>query len=185
MLTSMTEREAMSIQFEATTPFAVKVYAGSINAISGQPIWENHVTKLHQRALLAQNQSVQDYIVVPGQRWLDGFAHGNGVVKQFFAPNSGDGYTPEAQVTGQLMYLSLQIEVTPTAVCTKDLNDPVSIIVKTLTGKSSRFQIGSQTTVEELKSMIREKHDIPADEKRLICTGMQMEDRESGCDCCS
>ncbi|KAK4934285.1 hypothetical protein LTR10_024396 [Elasticomyces elasticus] len=172
----MYQREAMWINFKATAPFAVKVYAGSINAISGQPVPKSNASKLHQQSHPSQNTSKQDYIVVPGQKWLDGFATGNGVVRQFVATRLGDGYTVEAQVTGQEVYGGLQIEVTPAVVTIKKLHDPVPIMVKSLTGRCEWYEIDGQTMVTDLKNMIQLSQEIPADQQRLIFEGRQLED---------
>lgn len=37
----MLEREAMWLNFEAEQPFAVKIYTGSVNAVSGEPMIED------------------------------------------------------------------------------------------------------------------------------------------------
>ncbi|KAI1619945.1 hypothetical protein EDD37DRAFT_569973 [Exophiala viscosa] len=154
----MYQLEAMWINFEATAPFAVKVYAGSINAVSGQPVAKSDASKVHRQSLVSQKASVQDYVVVPGQKSLDGFATDNGLVRQFVATKLGDGYTVEAQVTAQEVYGGLQIEVTPAVVTGQDRQSPVQASVKTLTGNSLTLHIDNLTTVEDLKKEIdREK----------------------------
>jgi hypothetical protein len=71
----------MFIHFESTCPFAIKVYTGSVNAISGKPAIES----------LGENP-IQDYIVVPDQEYLDGVASSPGLVRQFVANPSGSRY---------------------------------------------------------------------------------------------
>jgi hypothetical protein len=99
----MFQREALSLDFgkDSEERFAIRIYAGSINAISGrQP----------------QNQASereQDYIVVPKQRRLDGFLAGKGVVKQFVAMPLGFGYSVEKQVTGTVFIGGIQLEIIP------------------------------------------------------------------------
>jgi hypothetical protein len=51
--------------------YAIRINVGNINAISGLPIGEV--------------AGKQDYVVVPGQPWLDGIAVEPGVVRQFVA----------------------------------------------------------------------------------------------------
>ena len=66
----MDQSEALWIRFSARTPFAVKVAAGKINAVSGE-------------AWTAELQSApQNYLVVPGQPWLDGFSVGAGLIRK-------------------------------------------------------------------------------------------------------
>ena len=66
----MYQREAMWIRFSATRPFAIKVYVGGVNAISGLPVLENEATMLKRLKLYRENKSLQDYIVAPEQYWL-------------------------------------------------------------------------------------------------------------------
>jgi hypothetical protein len=82
-------------------PVAIKVAAGKINAVTGEP-W---------RAGL--NRDPQDYMVAPEQPWLDGFAIEPGVIRQFVAMPLGEGYSVEEQLTGVADWGGLQIEVTP------------------------------------------------------------------------
>ncbi len=69
----MYQSEAPWISFSARYPFAVKLAAGKINAVSGAA-W---TAELHR--------APQDYVVVPGQPWLDGFSVGAGLIRQFVA----------------------------------------------------------------------------------------------------
>lgn len=82
-------------------PVAIKIAAGKINAITGEP-WR---AGLHRQP--------QDYAVSPGQPWLDGFAVERGIVRQFVAMPLGDGYSVEEQLTGYGEWGGLQISVTP------------------------------------------------------------------------
>src|SRR3954452_9361579 len=78
----------MWINFESSRPFAVKVYLGGVNAISGEPQLETTETIERQKKKLASNKSIQDYLVPPEQYWLDGIASTNGKVEQFVAVSS-------------------------------------------------------------------------------------------------
>jgi hypothetical protein len=82
-------------------PFAVKVAAGKVNAVTGKA-WENGL-----------NRRPQDYLVVPRQPWLDGFCIKKGVIRQFVAMPLGAGYTAEEQLTGAAEYGGLQIVAYP------------------------------------------------------------------------
>ncbi|KAL4787455.1 hypothetical protein BJX76DRAFT_363397 [Aspergillus varians] len=98
----MWQREALWIEFKNQKPdtrYAVRVNIGHINAISGLDIYEV--------------AGKQDYVVVPGQEWLDGIAVAPGVVRQFVAMPLGSGYTVEGQVSGAESFGGIQIEVIP------------------------------------------------------------------------
>ena len=97
----MYQSEAMWIFYGAHYPFAVKIAAGKINAITGEPWAEG----LHR--------DPQDYMVLPEQPWLDGFAVRKGEIRQFVAMPLGDGYTAEEQLTGEAEHGGLQILVYP------------------------------------------------------------------------
>ncbi|MCE5278330.1 MAG: hypothetical protein ABFD92_01155 [Planctomycetaceae bacterium] len=105
----MYQSEAMWIMFQAnyigdrdaTYPCAIKIATGKINAVSGQP-WSPGL-----------NRRPQDYAVVPGQPWLDGYCVSKGVIRQFVAMPLGEGYTAEEQLTGSADVGGLQIAVFP------------------------------------------------------------------------
>jgi hypothetical protein len=100
----MFQREALSLDFDCSTReecFAIRIYVGSINAISG---------KAAQSRL---SEGEQDYIIVPNQRRLDGFLAGKGKVRQFVAMPLGSGYSVEKQVTGSEFIGGIQLEIIP------------------------------------------------------------------------
>jgi hypothetical protein len=53
---------------------ALRVYVGNINAVTGEKMGREVV-----------EERKQDYVVVPGQQWLDGICVQEGVVRQFVA----------------------------------------------------------------------------------------------------
>ena len=99
------QAEALWIRFEgpwsAPYPCAIKVATGKVCAISGEP-WQEGLT-----------QDPQNYVVVPGQPWLDGYCVEKGMVRQFVAMPLGGGHTAEEQLTGQGVHGGLQIAVYP------------------------------------------------------------------------
>lgn len=97
----MYQSEAMWMYFKTTYPMAVKVAAGKIDALTGEP-WQNELTR-----------KPQDYLVVPDQPWLDGFCVAKGLIRQFVAMPLGEGYTAEEQLTGEAQHGGLQIAVYP------------------------------------------------------------------------
>lgn len=105
----MYQSEALWIKFDAWTdperdaeyPFAVKIAAGKVNALTGEP-WRPGL-----------NRGPQDYVVIPQQPWLDGFVVKKGVVRQFVAMPLGAAYTAEEQLTGRGEHGGLQIIAYP------------------------------------------------------------------------
>jgi len=99
----MFQSEALWLNFSSPEdyPFAVKIAAGKINAVSGESWREG----LHR--------DPQDYCTVPDQPWLDGFCVEEGVVRQFVAAPLGKGASVEEQITGAAEHGGLQILVHP------------------------------------------------------------------------
>jgi hypothetical protein len=98
------QAEAMWLSFSGGRrhyPFALKIAAGKINAISGKS-WKPDL-----------DASARDYVVVPGQPWLDGFCVAKDVVRQFVAMPLGSGYSVEEQITGKPEHGGLQIIAYP------------------------------------------------------------------------
>lgn len=82
-------------------PFAVKVAAGKINAVTGKA-WSADLSN-----------RPQDYMVTTLQPWLDGFCVQKGTIRQFVAMPLGAGYSAEEQLTGQAEHGGLQVVVYP------------------------------------------------------------------------
>lgn len=95
----MYQSEALWIKFSTGStqyPFAIKVAAGKINAVDGSN-WHNDL-----------QTTPQDYVVIPEQRWLDGFCVAKNAVRQFVAMPLGQGMTAEEQITGAALWGGLQ-----------------------------------------------------------------------------
>ena len=97
----MYQSEAMWVNFSGRYPFAVKVAAGKINAVTGKE-WFNEL-----------DSTPQDYVVIPEQPWLDGFNVGKDLIRQFVAMPLGQGYTAEEQLTGEAAHGGVQIIAYP------------------------------------------------------------------------
>jgi hypothetical protein len=82
-------------------PFAVKIATGKINAVSGEE-WEDGL-----------HRDPQDYVVLPGQPWLDGYCVEKGVIRQFVAMPLGSGYSAEEQITGAAEHGGVQVIAYP------------------------------------------------------------------------
>ena len=104
VLLPMYQSEALWINFSSfgnEYPFAIKIAAGKINAVTGDT-WTNDLAN-----------DPQDYLVAPDQRWLDGFCVQKGLIRQFVAMPLGQGYTAEEQLSGAAEHGGLQIIVYP------------------------------------------------------------------------
>lgn len=109
VLLPMYQAEALWINFASgigfrrrtSYPFAIKIAAGKINAVTGDE-WSNGLVK-----------DPQDYLVVPDQPWLDGFCVQKGLIRQFVAMPLGQGYTAEEQISGAAEHGGIQIIVYP------------------------------------------------------------------------
>lgn len=103
VLLPMYQAEALWLNFSCPTdyPFALKIAAGKINAVTGEP-WTNKLT-----------DEPQDYVVAPTQPWLDGFSIKNDLIRQFVAMPLGKGYTAEEQLTVSAEHGGIQIIAFP------------------------------------------------------------------------
>jgi hypothetical protein len=99
----MYQSEAMWINFDSEYdyPFAVKIAAGKINAITGNE-WKDELSG-----------TPQDYAVLPEQPWLDGFCIRKGLIRQFVSMPLGEGFTAEGQIIGNEEQGGLQLIVYP------------------------------------------------------------------------
>jgi hypothetical protein len=89
------------VEHETFYPFAVKIAAGKINAVSGSP-WDEGL-----------QAGPQGYVVVPKQPWIDGYCVEKGIIRQFVGMPLGAGYSAEEQLTGQAEYGGIQVQAYP------------------------------------------------------------------------
>lgn len=101
VLMPMYQSEALWINFRTDYPFAVKVAAGKINTVTGE-LWQTEL-----------QADPQNYMVLPEQPWLDGFAVRKGMIRQFVAMPLGAGYSAEEQITGKADTGGIQLQVFP------------------------------------------------------------------------
>jgi hypothetical protein len=107
----MFQREAMFLCFSRdggssneVDDYAIKVFAGSVNAISGY---------LGDQEGVERPQKQQDYVVAPRQGRLDGFYTAKGIVNQFVAMPLGFAYTAESQLRGTEFIGGIQLLIAP------------------------------------------------------------------------
>lgn len=105
VLLAMHQAEAMWISFSGDYPVALKVAAGGVNAVSGDP-WTLSPPR-------SPEDAEQDHVVIPLQPWLDGFSVSPGLIRQFVAMPLGLGATAEEQVTGKAEVGGLQLLAYP------------------------------------------------------------------------
>src|SRR6266487_2598003 len=105
----------MWMSFDADRPFAIKVYVGGVNTISGEPKIETPVTTAQCLLMKKGTKSIQDYLVAgrttKHQDWLDGIAKKDGSVAQLVAMPLGFGHPIEGPLTAQESVGGIQIEV--------------------------------------------------------------------------
>jgi hypothetical protein len=107
VLVPMYQSEAMWLQFNsdhisdrgAAYPFAIRIATGKRSVVTGDE-WTDSLKE-------------GDYVVNPGQPWIDGYVITDGVIRQFIAAPLGQGFTAEEQITGKAEFGGLQIEVIP------------------------------------------------------------------------
>ncbi len=105
VLMPMYQAEALWLNFRGEYPFAIKIAAGKMNAVSGES-WKEGL-----------NRKPQDYVVTPEQPWLDGFAVEKGVIRQFVAMPLGAGYSVEEQLSGKAEFGGVQVQAIPMKAC--------------------------------------------------------------------
>ncbi|KAI1476044.1 hypothetical protein F4774DRAFT_394493 [Daldinia eschscholtzii] len=160
---SMYQREAMWIDFRADWPFMIKIYAGGVNVVSGEHAVEDHHTKERRSAFrFGRRLFLQDYVVAPQQLWLDGIATSPGVVRQFVAMPVGQGYSVEAQLTGEETIGGLQFEITPSAP-----GNAIDLLVQMDLDKLVPIKCPPPYTISAVKNAIYDVEGTPPDEQRL------------------
>ncbi|KAI0454638.1 hypothetical protein F5B21DRAFT_524455 [Xylaria acuta] len=181
----MYQREAMWIEFKADSPFMVKIYAGGVNAVSGEHNLETPETKKRR----FERKDIQDYVVVPPQPWLAGCAVSPGAVRQFVAMPLRTGYSVEAQLTGQEIVSSLQCEITPSLpkiyqvpvkvypLCTP--SEDFSINIRTLTGFVIPIRCSSTDTIGSVKNNIQSVNGLSPGYQKLIFSYESLDDDQT------
>ncbi|KAF4460083.1 integral membrane [Fusarium albosuccineum] len=173
----MYQHEAMWIEFESNKCYAIKIYVGNVNAISGEPATETAATSLRRRNLLKNNVNIQDYVVVPGQKWLDGIAVELGKVRQFVAMPVGSGYSVEAQATGEETTAGLQFEIIrldpPLRKSEPDEGYTISIFISD--EKTMDLSVNPSTTLGYVRGLVADAMGLPVNDLRLLYAGKHLD----------
>ena len=102
MLLPMYQSDSLCISFLwSNAPMAVKIAMGKQCAITGSE-WDPNL-----------HECPQDYVVVPNQKWIDGFLVAEGIVRQFVAAPLGDDLSVEKQLRGIEEIGGIQLLVYP------------------------------------------------------------------------
>lgn len=59
----LTHSKAMWVGFRAHQPFAIKIYVGGVNAVSGEPARETKATAERRLKMMRSGKNIQDYVV--------------------------------------------------------------------------------------------------------------------------
>ncbi|EHK99710.1 hypothetical protein M7I_4388 [Glarea lozoyensis 74030] len=164
------QHEAMWIKFTSVQKFAVRVWVGGVNAVSG----ESKTPALSEPGLNQYIPKSQDYIVVPQQQWLNGIADEEGRVSQLVAPPVGSGYSIERQITGLNTAADIVFEIYPSF---GDTANPRMLELLILGPPTpTRLIAHEDTTIEEVKEMIRDIEGTLCDEQQLFSWQGVLED---------
>ena len=176
----------MWIRLESSDPSAVKIYTGGVNAVSGEPWDEGEDTSQRRADVLAKGQSIQDYIVTPQQKWLDGTAGRAGRVIRFIAMPLGSKFTVEAQMSGEeivgeirFIVIAPVIEMPDPEVCLCPSNARCCLLlilsktIYVIVGTRPRVLIKPEgltpsTTIEEVQTMIELRKGLRPDTHELL-----------------
>jgi hypothetical protein len=101
------------MKFRSSYAYAVKIYAGGVNVVSGGSLNDLTATIRGRHGPLSDGKSTQDYVVLPHQPWIDGIATESGNTRQFVAMPMGPGQSDEAQMSGMETTTELRFEITP------------------------------------------------------------------------
>ncbi|CCF44765.1 integral membrane protein [Colletotrichum higginsianum] len=167
----MYQREAMWINFSAGVPFAIKIYVGGVNAVSGFPMTENDTTREKRLRMLNSDKQIQDYMVVPEQRWLDGIVSEDGKIRQFVAQPKGSGFSVEFQVTGDEKVGGIQVELIPmkkklpAGFDVRYENKESKVVTRTF--DLAERGLTAESTWGDVKERIRDEFHVPVNEQIL------------------
>ncbi|KAI0460366.1 hypothetical protein F5B21DRAFT_519102 [Xylaria acuta] len=169
---TMYQREAMWINFKARLPFAIRIFVGGINAVSGFPMEERAEQARKDAAMVKQGEPIQDYMVVPSQPWLDGIVCEDGKVRQFVAQAGGSDFSVEHQIKGEHLVGGIQVEIIPIKCGSLPMH--MDVYFEDRQGRRDRRRLNLaekglevSSTWKDLKAVLRHEFDIFVDEQFL------------------
>ena len=172
MLDPLIEREAMWISFSSRSAFALRIFAGGINGITG----ESRTAPQGK-----DGDRKQDYLVLPDQPWLDGIAVRPGIIRQFVAVPSGSGYSIEHQITGADTVGGVQFEVIPRNPNVGNGSTPV--FVKLLSGDTLTCKVELSSKVSDLLELLIASEGSEAEGKKISFGDKTLEDDKTLSEC--
>lgn len=170
----------MVIRFISRSVFAIRVHAGGLNAVSGEPATEDAYSIFQYPSVEAKGNTNQDYVVTPKQSWLGGMANNGGGVRQFVAMPQNSEYHIDYQASNEELIENLRFEITPSTRQVDEIDQrphqKYRITVKILRGNTLVLGFNSdETRIDDVKARIQEEEGIPSDWQRLIWAGAQLE----------
>ncbi|KAG5761578.1 hypothetical protein H9Q72_010297 [Fusarium xylarioides] len=165
----------MRISFASENRYAIKIFAGNVNAISGEPRVPDAASSHRRPGLPSRKKSIQDYVVTPSQTRIDGVVTESREVRQFVAV--GSDHSVEAQMTGGRRTACLQFEVTRLESHEVE-EQSINITVNTFGFKDKPIDmnISNHAFIKDIQQKIQDIEGHPADRQRLIYRGMGLED---------
>ncbi|KAI0832186.1 hypothetical protein F5Y06DRAFT_307499 [Hypoxylon sp. FL0890] len=157
----MHQKEAMWIKLSADAPFMIKIYAGGVNVSSGEHHAEGVEARRRRVELRNAGNSLQDYVVVPDQYWLDGITVSPRVARQFVAMPMNQGYSVEAQLTGK------ELTAPP---CLQEYEETIP------------FRCSPNNSIDNLKKLLEDLTGMPADMQLLGSSGPTLSRDEFHCE---
>ncbi|KAF5531759.1 integral membrane protein [Fusarium mexicanum] len=152
----MYQREGMCVSFESEKRYAIKIFAGNVNVISGEPRMPDATLACRRPGLPSQNKFIQDYVVTP--------------------PPRIDGVVAKSQETA-----CFQFEVT--RLDRHEVEErAINIIVMALTGKPFAMKIANHAFIKDIQQKIHDLEGFPVDKQRLIFRGEMLQDGLLLCD---
>ncbi|KAF5661549.1 integral membrane protein [Fusarium circinatum] len=182
MFIPMYQREALWIDFESTKTYAIRIHVGNVNIVSGEPKVPTLATELRRRQLLKKEKSIQDYIVVPDQKWIDGVATAPGQVRQLVAMPMATGTSIEVQMNGEESTAGIQFDITRLDPLLSGPKDNINVMVKDLNGKISNYFLSRFSRVETLKIFVKAKAGVDVASQILVSSSQRLQNKLRLCD---
>lgn len=204
-----TEREAMWINFSGNERFAIRIYVGGVNVVSGLSVLENPTTLLKRWKMYEENKSLQDYVVVPDQLWLgkhlsvsSHFRKSMHIsIKRVYMSRlrvtltrPQDGVASEDGSIRQFVAMptgsgySVEAQITGEEairgiqfeITPAKYNGCDHVFVQLSNGRSLVLNhLEPHMRISRLKSMIRDETGVPIVQQRLVFAGVQLENGKS------